>query len=186
MLHERNVSLYIAMSVDGYIATPDESLQWLERLAGDGDHGYSRFYETVDTVMMGKKTYDWVMTHVDGPFPYAPKPCYVFTTSNASDTEHVTFVKGDIASFVETFKQRTGQRIWLVGGGQLLRSFLNEGLVDELIVTVAPIVLGDGIPLFPKQTKTTDLLLNRTTTYGPFVELHYDVLHSERSSPDAN
>ena len=79
----RNLVLFIASSLDGYIATKDESLEWLFKVEGEGDNGYSDFYETVDTVLMGKRTYDWVMEQEIEEFPYKNKECYVFTRSSS-------------------------------------------------------------------------------------------------------
>ena len=175
MNKKRNVVLFIATSLDGYIATKDESLEWLFKVEGEGDNGFSAFYETVDTVLMGKRTYDWVMKQEEGNFPYKDKECYVFTRSSIEDTEDVKFVKGDITNFVNHLKHQDGKNIWIIGGGELLHAFIQEKVVDELIITVAPTIIGNGIPLFREGDHQLELSLKGTRSFNQFVELHYEV-----------
>ncbi|UCZ54916.1 dihydrofolate reductase family protein [Bacillus shivajii] len=171
----RKLVLFIATSLDGYIATKDESLDWLFKVEGEGDNGYSEFYETVDTVLMGKKTYDWIMKHETGEFPYLNKECYVFTRSPIEDTENVSFINEHITSFTNKLKNQEGKSIWIIGGGELLQFFIKEKLVDEMILTIAPTVIGNGIPLFKEGNFQLDLILKGTRTFNQFVELHYKV-----------
>src|SRR4051794_33557486 len=96
MNKKRGLVLFIASSLDGYIATKDESVDWLDNVEGEGDNGFSEFYETVDTVLLGKKSYDWVMKQDIKEFPYKNKECYVFTRSSIEDTEDVTFINEDV------------------------------------------------------------------------------------------
>jgi dihydrofolate reductase len=175
MNQNRNVVLFIASSLDGYIATKDESLEWLFAVEGEGDNGFSEFYDTVDTVLMGKKSYDWVMKQEIEEFPYKNKECYVFTRSSYQDTEDVKFVNDDINNFVNKLKNKGGTNIWVVGGGELLNSFIQEDLVDEFIITIAPTILGNGIPLFKEGNHQLDLSLKGTKKFNQFIELHYEV-----------
>jgi len=174
-MDERKLVLYIAQSLDGYIATKDDSLEWLFHVEGEGDNGYSDFYETVDTILIGNRTYDWIMDYEKGNFPYKGKECYVFSRTSKENTEYVQFVQGDILPFVNNLKDHSGKNIWMVGGGNLLHSFLEENLVDELIVTIAPTVIGDGIPLFKAGDYKLNLDLKGTRTFNQFVELQYEV-----------
>lgn len=171
---ERKVVLFIATSLDGYIATKDDSLEWLFKVEGEGDNGFSEFYESIDTVIMGKRTYDWSLEELD-TFPHQGKECYVFTRSPEENTEHVTFVNGDIPDLVKKLKQKKGKNIWIVGGGELLYSFLEEGLIDEFIVTVSPVILGNGIPLFKEGDYHFELSLKGTKRFNQFIELRYEV-----------
>ena len=142
----RKLKLYIATSLDGYIAGPNGELDWLEA-GGSLDYGYRDFYASIDTTLMGNATYPVTLT-VD-TFPYSEKANYVFTRSTPPpDSLHVRFVSGDIAAFVRALKEGPGKDIWLVGGGQINTIMLNAGLIDELILTVFPLALGHGIPLF--------------------------------------
>ena len=175
MSKKRNLVLYIAASLDGYIATEDDSLEWLFNVEGEGDNGYSEFYESVDTVLMGKKTYDWIKRHETGEFLYINKECYVFTRSSIEDTEEVKFINDDIVSVTNKLKDQEGRNIWIVGGGDLLHYFIKEKLVDELFLTIAPTIIGEGIPLFKEGDYQLDLSLKGTRTFNQFVELHYSV-----------
>lgn len=175
MSKKRNLVLFIASSLDGYIATKDESLEWLYNVEGEGDNGFSEFYDKVDSILMGKRTYDWVINQDLKEFPYKDKECYVFTRSFTENTEDVKFVNGDVTSFVNKLKRKDGKNIWIVGGGELLHSFIKEKLVDELIITVAPILLGNGIPLFKEGDYQLNLSLKEMRKFNQFIELHYEV-----------
>jgi dihydrofolate reductase len=173
MSKNRKLVLFIASSLDGYIATKEESLEWLFAVEGEGDNGFSEFYETIDTVLMGKRTYDWVMKQDLPEFPYKNKECYVFTRSSIKDTEDVKFVNSDVAKLVEELKQQGGKNIWIVGGGELLHTFIQEKLIDEYIITIAPTIIGKGIPLFKEGDHQIELVLKGTRNFNQFVELHY-------------
>lgn len=170
--------LYIAVSLDGFIAGEGESLQWLDSVEGQGDNGYADFYKDVDTAVMGRKTYDWILAHSD--FPYPGKECYVFSRTSRENTDDVTFVSEDAAGFVSRLKAQSEKRIWLVGGGRLLHTLLEAELVDEMILTVAPVVLGKGIPLFYERKERTDLALTGMERFGQFAVLHYTVSHGQK------
>ncbi|MDM5206229.1 dihydrofolate reductase family protein [Cytobacillus kochii] len=171
----RKVVLYIAQSLDGYIATKEDSLEWLFSVESEGDNGYGEFINGVDTILIGKRTYDWVMEQEKGEFPYKDKECFVFSRSVNEDTEYVKFIHPDIKAFTNHLKNGEGKSIWLIGGGDLLYTFLQENLVDEMIVTVAPRIIGEGIPLFKAGDYQFNLSLKSTRTFNQFVELHYVV-----------
>ncbi|WP_078547713.1 dihydrofolate reductase family protein [Litchfieldia alkalitelluris] len=175
MNYNRKIVLFIAQSLDGFIATKEDSLDWLFKVEGEGDNGYSEFFETIDTILMGKRTYDWILKHEKGQFPYQNKECYVFSRSPLNDTNDVKFINEDIVNFTDNLKKEEGKNIWLVGGGDLLHTFLKENLVDELILTVAPTIIGEGIPLFKVDDYRLNLSLKSTRTFNQFVELHYIV-----------
>lgn len=172
MNQRRNTVLYIASSLDGYIATKEDSLEWLFKVEGEGDNGYTEFYETVDTILMGKRTYDWIIQEME-EFPYKNKECYVFSRSSYEDTENVKFIHEDIKSFVNKLKNKDGNNIWVVGGGELLHSFIQENLVDEFIITLAPTIIGNGIPLFKEGNYQLELSLKGIKRFNQFVELSY-------------
>ncbi|PUB11732.1 dihydrofolate reductase family protein [Paenisporosarcina sp. OV554] len=175
MSNQRKLVLFIATSLDGYIATKNESLDWLFKVEGEGDNGYSEFYETVDTILMGRRTYDWIMNQETEDFPYRNKECYVFSRSVNEDNKDVKFVNENIVDFTNQLKNKDGKNIWIVGGGELLHSFVKEKLVDELILTVAPTLIGTGISLFKEDNYQLDLSLKGIRHFNQFVELHYEV-----------
>lgn len=175
MLAKRKLFLYIATSLDGYIATEDDSLEWLFKTEGEGDNGYSEFYNTVDTILIGRRTYDWIIEKEKGNFPYKNKECYIFSRSKSGKNENVEFINQDVVEFTNKIKRLDGGNIWLVGGGNLLHSFIKERLVDEFIITIAPTLIGHGIPLFKKNDFELELKLKNIRKLNQFVELHYEV-----------
>ncbi|HEX3021972.1 MAG TPA: dihydrofolate reductase family protein [Lachnospiraceae bacterium] len=175
-MNQRNVMLYIASSLDGYIATEEHNLDWLFAVEGEGDNGYTAFYETVDTILIGRVTYDWIMDYEKGNFPYKGKECYVFSHTRKDDNEHVQFISEDVVQFAKELKNKNGKNIWLVGGSDLLDTFMKEKLVDEIIVTISPVLLGNGIPLFRNNSFQTLLSLKSINRFNQFVELHYEVV----------
>ncbi|WOO34870.1 dihydrofolate reductase family protein [Anaerocolumna sp. AGMB13020] len=170
----RKVVLFIAESLDGYIATKEDDLEWLINTEGEGDNGYSEFYDTIDTIIMGRRTYDWILNHEGNNFPYVGKQCYVLSESRQGKDKNVVYVNGNITEFIQKLKQEEGKDIWIVGGGSMLHEFIEKRLVDEWIITVTPTILGDGIPLFQKQDFRTKLRLKGARTFNQFTELHYE------------
>lgn len=114
-------------------------------------------------------------------FPYKNKECYVFTRSSIADNENVKFINGDVKNFVHSLKSKKGKNIWIVGGGELLHSFLQEKLVNEMIITVAPILIGNGIPLFKEGVYHLELSLKSMRRFNQFVQLHYYVVNPTSS-----
>ncbi|WMJ87547.1 dihydrofolate reductase family protein [Anaerocolumna sp. MB42-C2] len=170
----RKIVLYIAMSLDGYIAAKDDNLEWLFKTEGDGDNGYAEFYDTIDAIILGRRTYDWILDHEGDNFPYKNKQCYVFSKTKQGKDKNVEYINVNITEFVKNLKQTDGKDIWIVGGGELLHDFIEQGLVDEWIITIAPTIIGDGIPLFKKLDFETRLVLKGIRRVNQFTELHYE------------
>lgn len=161
------VKLYIACSLDGYIAREDGSIDWLTEYENNSetDYGYSEFYASIGTVLMGRKTYEQVLGF--GDWSYAEKKAYVFTRQNEPlrREKNVEFISGDVGEFVRRLKENTDKDIWLVGGSQLIKVFLEEDLVQDMIVFIVPIILGGGIPLFDRIGKEIRLKMINTERY---------------------
>ncbi|WP_067837511.1 dihydrofolate reductase family protein [Amphibacillus sediminis] len=175
MNQKRKIVLFIATSLDGYIATKNNSLDWLFDVEGDGDNGFSAFYQTVDTILMGRRTYDWIMNQELDSFPYEGKACYVFTQSVVNDTKYVKFINEDMTDFLDRLKSRSGKNIWIAGGGGLINSIIKTKQVDEIILTIAPTILGGGISLFREGDYHLNLELKQMKRYNQFAELYYMV-----------
>lgn len=162
----RKVVLSIAMSLDGYIAKPNGDVEWLKSVPNPEktDHGFGEFYKTIDTTIMGNNTYKEIMGF-GIPFPFPDKNNYVLTSTPPPDTEFVTFIS-DIAQVVEKIKKENGKNIWLIGGGQINTIFLNRDLIDELLIRIVPVVIGEGLPLFAHKARETVFELLKTETFS--------------------
>jgi len=143
-----SIILYIATTLDGYIARADGAIDWLTRIdENNTDYGYAEFYNSVDAIIMGSTTYDFVTSI--GPWPYEDKPTFVFTRRTIeSENRGVFFVSGDIGQLVESAGFAQFKRVWLVGGSALIASFQKKNLIDEYILTTLPVILGHGLRLF--------------------------------------
>ena len=163
------VRLYVATSLDGFVADNDHGLDWLFT---DGDYGYKDFYGSIGGLVMGRKTYDVIRGFAD--WPYADRPCWVFSRRPAVAHEGVHFVAGRPADLVPQIAEEVDGPIWLVGGGEITAEFMVADMVDELILSVHPIVLGDGIRLFHRGIPRLDLeLVNSETWASGLVQLTY-------------
>lgn len=139
----RAVKYFVATSLDGYIAGPNEEIDWLYT---DGDYGWKDFYASIDTVLMGRKTHDIGIAH--GMSVFAGKKNYVFSRHLTVDPRgEVEYVSGDPAPLVHRLKAEPGKDLWLVGGAGLAGRFFEQGLVDEVLVGIHPVILGSGLPL---------------------------------------
>lgn len=175
----RKIKLYIAISLNGKIALPDGSVDWLESFPNPDqtDHGYADFYKSVDATIQGYTTYQQVISWGIN-FPYEGKKNYVLTRKTGiKSTKDVTFITENAMDFIRNLKREEGKDIWLIGGGQINTLLLNEGLIDELQVFVMPIVITDGISLFEALPKETRLELLHSKSYSTgAVELHYKTM----------
>lgn len=168
-MNKRQVILNIATSLDGFIAKSDGNVDWLnstEYDLPDEDYGLNSFSKSVDTTLMGNSTYKQVLGF-DCPFPYPDTTNFVFSRSQEKkDTEHVKFVSGDVVEFVRQLVKQEGKDIWLIGGGQINSILIENGLVDRIILTLIPITLGEGIPLFDGKPRDTRFELENTLAFS--------------------
>jgi dihydrofolate reductase len=157
----RPVILFIATSLDGYIARTDGGIDWLFT---DQDYGYREFFSCVDTVVMGRKTYDVSLSF--GEYPYAGRAGYVFSRSRSGqEDEHVRYISTDPAGLAAGLKAKPGKNIWLVGGSELIQGFIQSDLIDEYVISIHPVILGSGIPLFRAPLPSHKLILRDSTTF---------------------
>lgn len=173
-----NVVLYIAASLDGYIATDDGGVGWLDRFNDSGDdYGYAAFEQSIGAVIMGGKTYRQVLGF--GEWPYTV-PAYIVTSQPlaAQPTHDVHKVDGDFAALVRTIKSETDRDIFFVGGAQLTKSFVEQDLIDAYRIFIMPVLLGGGIRLFLELDSVQDVTLTDTKAYpSGVVELRYAINH---------
>jgi len=176
---------YTATTLDGYIADERNSLDWLfevERGTGDDD-SWGPFFSQVGAMAMGRTTYEWVLEHeraLEDPSKwhryYGDTPCWVFThaTLPAIPDTPITFVSGDVAPVhAQMTEAAQSENIWLVGGGDLVGQFADVGLLDEILVGIAPVTLGAGAPLLPRRLTASQLELVDVVRDAQFARLTY-------------
>jgi dihydrofolate reductase len=177
---------YSASTIDGFIATEDDSLDWLFALGDPTDSTYPKFIEDVGALAMGSVTYEWVLGHskeviasVGSAWPYT-QPTWVFThrTLKPVPGADIRFTSGDVRGVHAAMRAAAGEKnIWVVGGGELVGKFYDAGLLDEIIVQIGSATLAGGKPLFPRRVLPPALKLTAVQRIGAeFVELRYAVV----------
>ncbi len=169
----RKIILFIASSLDGYIARESGEIDWLFT---DQDYGYTEFYAQVDTLIMGNKTYQQILGF--GEYTYKDKEVFVFSRTKSEQADNnAKFVNNDWLNFIKTLRQSHGGDIWLVGGAQLIHLFLQHAFIDELILSIHPIILGSGIPLIVNDVNLeTKLKLQRVKSFDTgLVQISYSL-----------
>ena len=173
---QRKVILYISMSLDGYLATKDDDLSWLSVVERTGeDYGYETFNSTVDTYIVGRKTYEVVLNLTGGVFPAAAQHnCYVITRQELPPAKGVTFYQGNVQELIADLKRKPGKHIYCDGGAQIVQLLLKDDLIDEFIISIIPVILGDGKRLFLGDIHQQSLELVSSKQYDSgLVQLHY-------------
>lgn len=172
----RQLVLYIAMSLDGYIAKPDGNIDFLSIVETPGeDYGYADFLQSIDTVIWGRKTFDKVLSFGIG-VPHKDKQVYVISKERTGHHEHAEY-HNDVVGLVQQLKGKEGKNIYCDGGAEIVFELLNHHLFDRLIVSVIPHVLGGGIRLFKKGMPEQAIQLKRSISYpSGLVQLWYDVV----------
>jgi dihydrofolate reductase len=165
---------YVAASLDGFIATPDGGIEWLKPYESAGeDYGYAEFYASVDAVLLGRRTYEQCLAFPEWPYP--GKPCWIFSRTLSDMSEAAVRFTSESPSTAMKYVAAEGvRRAWLVGGAALAGAFRAERLISEYIVSVIPIVLGAGVPLFsgPGPVETLRLMNLRPYANG-VLQLRY-------------
>jgi len=178
----RKIIVYIATSADGYIARPDGDVEWLNRRPHKFDYGMRSFYRAIDTILWGRKTYDWLVDYykrkgkTDGMFD-AKVANYVFSRKPPQKAvSGVEFVSEPAKTFAQRLRATSGKHVWMMGGGELIASFLDAGEIDEFDIHVIPNFIGEGIPLVAPRHRDVPLRLRSTQKYPDgVVRLRYQV-----------
>ncbi len=176
----RKVVLFIATSLDGYIADFKGSVNWIQgEDAENNDMGnYNKFIKTIDTVVLGRRTYEQIITELSPDvWPYKGLDSYVLTHREYQNNqeERIFFVNTDIKKFIEELKSEEGKKdIWICGGANIINQLVELDLIDKYYLTVVPTILGDGIRLFDKIDKNINLKLVETSTYNGMIDLIYE------------
>jgi dihydrofolate reductase len=182
MKAKRKIIVYIATSADGYIARPDGDVEWLNRRPPTADHRMRAFYRTIDTILWGRKTYDWAVDYHKkhdgtGEIFDTKVANYVFSRKPAKRIHSgVQFVSEPVPVFARRQRATPGKHMWLMGGGELIASFLDAGEIDEFDIHVIPTFIGEGIPLIAPRHRDVELSLRSAGKYSDgSARLRYEI-----------
>lgn len=170
------LTLYIATSLDGYIAKPGDDLSFLKSVEKEGeDYGYAEFTATIDTIILGRKTYDWVLREIGSShYDNGDKSVYVITRTERQGVGKTTFYTGNLVELVQQLKSGNGKNIYCDGGSEIVNELLKNDLIDEFIISVVPVLLGDGTRLFKDGRPEQQLELISAKTFDTgLTQLHY-------------
>ncbi|HTC74281.1 MAG TPA: dihydrofolate reductase family protein [Edaphobacter sp.] len=187
MKTQRKIIVYIATSADGYIARPDGDVEWLNRQPPTTDDGMTRFYSSIDTILWGRKTYDWLLAYYkkkgkkDGMFD-TKLANYVFSRNPPKRAmPGVEFVSESVKAFAKRLRATPGKHIWMMGGGGLIASFLDAGEIDEFDIHVIPTLIGQGIPLIAPRRRDISLRLRSIRKHSNgTARLRYEVVKTKQ------
>ncbi len=177
MHNQRKLLLYISMSLDGFISTKDNDVSWLSIVEKENeDYGYQAFTETVDTYIVGRTTYETILTLTGGKFPASSMfDCYVITRQERENENNVTFYNGNVETLVKELKSKEGKHIYCDGGSEIVRLLMQKDLIDTYLISVIPIILGDGKRLFLGDTPTIPLEAETIKQYDTgLIQLQYN------------
>lgn len=166
-----SVYFYGCMTMDGYLADKNHNLDWLYQTGTAEETDYESFYQDMDITIMGKRTFREMEKSEGAEAVYPTTENYVFTHSGTLPLKGFTPVNGDVAEFVKQLGQE--KNIWIIGGNTILSPLLERDMVDCMIIQVAPVLLGEGVPLFPQKEMLKRFVLKEVKRYGQFAELVY-------------
>lgn len=173
----RKVVLYIAMSLDGFIASETGGVEWLvgQDATSEEMGSYEGFIQTVDAVVMGYTTYHQITTELaPGEWPYKGMKSYVLTHKNKESKDEITFTDENVKQLFEKIKSEPGKNIWICGGANVVNQLMKEDLIDRYHITVIPTILGRGIRLFHDNIDCIKLKLISSETYNGMTDLIYE------------
>ncbi|KOF04476.1 dihydrofolate reductase [Roseivirga seohaensis subsp. aquiponti] len=172
----RKISLFIATSLDGYIAKPNDDLSFLKLVEKEGeDYGYEQFTDTIDTLIIGRKTYDYVIKEIGSShYDNGQRDVYVITRTQRPSVGRTTFYIGSLTNLVKQLKSENGKNIYCDGGAEVINELLKNDLIDEFIISIIPVLLGNGTRLF-KDGRPEQLLefVTAKTFETGLIQLHY-------------
>jgi dihydrofolate reductase len=172
----RKIIVNIATSADGFISRSDGGIDWLDRPGLKGDYGMPAFMNSVDTILYGRKTYDLAIKLGGLSVFGAHTKHYVFSRRKRRAQPGIEFVRGPISAFVRRLCAKPGKHIWMMGGAEIIGAFLDAGLIDEFMLHVIPVFIGEGVPLMAPRRRTTLLQLIAARKFSDgVVRLHYKV-----------
>lgn len=172
----RNIVLYIASSLDGYIADKHGGVKWLDKYGNSksNEENYNKFINNISTIIMGRKTYDQVINELSPTnWIYGNIETYILTNSEIEESPTIKSIRSDFLKFINKLKQEDGKDIWIVGGSETINLFQKYNLIDEYKIGIIPVILGDGIKLFKKLDKEIKLELKSTENIEDMVMLTY-------------
>ncbi|MGQ1948703.1 dihydrofolate reductase family protein [Geofilum sp. OHC36d9] len=172
----RQLSLFIATSLDGYIAKPNDDLSFLKLVEKEGeDYGYAKFTANIDTIILGRKTYDYVLKEIGSShYDNGQRDVYVITRTARPSVGRITFYTGNLTELVEQLKFESGKNIYCDGGAEIVNELLKSDLIDEFIISIVPILVGNGTRLFKNGRPEQQLeLVNSETFDTGLTQLHY-------------
>ncbi len=173
----KKVILFIAVSLDGYISDKNGGVSWLE---GDGSEpenagSYRGFYETIDTVIMGRNTYDQIVGELSpDDWPYKDKMSYIITHKPQKNKDNICFINSDLTELISKLKSEDGKNIWICGGASIVSQLMKANLIDRFHLSVIPCIVGHGIKLFEGLDHALSLKLTDVKKYNGIVDLIYE------------
>jgi dihydrofolate reductase len=172
----RKLSLFIATSLDGYIAKPNDDLSFLRLVEKEGeDYGYAEFTANIDTIILGRKTYDYVLREIGSShYDNGQRDVYVITKTERPGTGKTTFFTGKLSDLVQRLKSESGKDIYCDGGAEIINELLKNDLIDEFVISVVPVLVGSGTRLFNDGRPEQLLELKSVKTFDTgLTQLHY-------------
>ncbi|WP_113663878.1 dihydrofolate reductase family protein [Pedobacter nanyangensis] len=181
----RKICLFIATSLDGYIAKPNDDLSFLKLVEKDGeDYGYAEFTDTIDTLIIGRKTYDYVLNEIGSShYDNGKRDVYVITRAERPQVGRTIFYTGSIAELVKQLKSKNGKNIYCDGGAEVINELLKHEFIDEFIISIIPVLLGNGTRLFKDGRPEQKLSFIEAKTFETgLTQLHYEQQNKQQQT----
>jgi dihydrofolate reductase len=172
----RNLIIYIATSLDGYIAKPNDDLSFLKLVEKEGEnYGYAEFTSTIDTIILGRKTYDWVIKEIGSShYDNGDRNVYVITRTKRPNVGKTNFYTGNLFDLVKRLKSENGKNIYCDGGAEIINELLKNDLIDEFVISVIPVLVGNGTKLFKDNRPEQELELVSLKSFETgLIQIHY-------------